>query len=91
MRLPWGLLVTGRQVTVEIDELVLVGFERRDRETVAAGLRDELAVLLAEARPRAAVRTRASLEYELGGDRGPEAVGRAAARSIADHLAGGGR
>jgi hypothetical protein len=46
---------------------------------------------MAQARPRAAVRTRASLEYELGGDRGPEAVGRAAARSIADHLGGGGR
>jgi hypothetical protein len=91
LRLAWGLVVTGRQVSVEIDELVLVGFERGDRETIAAGLRDELAVLLAQARPRAAVRTRASLEYELGGDRGPEAVGRAAARSIADHLGGGGR
>jgi hypothetical protein len=83
--------MTGRAVNVEIDELVLVGFGHGDRDVVAAALRDELAEALTGRRPRAAVRTRAGLEYELGDDRGPEAVGRAAARSIADHLGGGRR
>jgi hypothetical protein len=83
--------VTGREVAVEIDELVLVGFEQGDRETVATALREELALVLTQTQPRAAVRTRAGLEYELGDDRGPDAVGRAAARSIADHLGGGRR
>jgi hypothetical protein len=81
--------VTERAVNVEIDELVLVGFDHRDRDAVANALRDELALALAGAQPRAAVRTRAELEYELGEDRGPDAVGRAAARSIAAHLGGG--
>jgi hypothetical protein len=83
--------MTGRHVSVEIDELVLVGFDHGDRDAGAIALREELAGRLAERRPRAAVRTRAGLEYELGDDRGPEAVGRAAARSIADHLGGGRR
>jgi hypothetical protein len=81
--------VTGRPVNVEIDELVLVGFDRRDRDVVADALRDELAGQLAQRHPHGAVRTRAGLEYEVGDDRGPEAVGRAAARSIADHLGEG--
>lgn len=83
--------MTGRAVNIEIDELVLVGFDHGDRDAVAAAFREELAGQLAERRPRAAVRTRAGLEYELGDDRSPEAVGRAAARSIADHLGGGRR
>ena len=83
--------MTARHVNVEIDELVLVGFDHRDRDVVANSLRDELAGQLAERRPGAAVRTRAGLEYELGDDHSPEAVGRAAARSIADHLGGGHR
>jgi hypothetical protein len=78
--------MTARHVNVEIDELVLVGFDHRDRDVVANALRDELAGQLAERRPGTAVRTRAGLEYELGDDQSPDAVGRAAARSIADHL-----
>jgi len=75
-------------VSVQIDELVLVGFDQSDRELVVTALHEELAGLLSRGRPRSGGHAHAGLEYELGRDRGPEAVGRAAARSIADHLAG---
>lgn len=70
-------------VSVRIEELVLVGFSEDEREVAVSALRDELAGLLGGSSPRRRGFSRASLEYKLGDERGPEAVGRAAARSIA--------
>lgn len=84
--------MSGRDVTVRIDELVLVGFDPDERELAVTALRDELTNLLgAVATARPAPARRARLEYELGRERGPDAVGRAAARSIASHLGVGAR
>ena len=80
--------MSGHDVTVRIDELVLVGFDQDDRDLAVSALREELAVLLSSAVPRHLDAARASLRFELGHDRGPAAVGRAAARSIAAHLGG---
>jgi hypothetical protein len=79
--------MSGHDVTVRIDELVLVGFDQDQRDVAVSALRQELTGLLGEVAPRGRGLARASLEYELGRERGPEAVGRAAARSIA-HVVG---
>lgn len=70
-------------VTVRIDELVLVGFSQDERDLAVSALQDELAGLLDGVSPRGSGLPRATLDYRLGRERGPEAVGRAAARSIA--------
>jgi hypothetical protein len=71
-------------VMVQIEELVLVGFDRDERDMAVTALRDELVALLGEVPARRRGLPQASLEYRLGRERGPEAVGRAAARSIAN-------
>jgi hypothetical protein len=78
--------MSAREVSVQIDELVLVGFDDRDREAVATALRDELAQLLRRVQSRLDGAAHAELEYQLAGDRRPAEIGRAAARSIAAHL-----
>jgi hypothetical protein len=63
---------------VEIEELVLHGFDARDRDAVAEALRSELAQLLA-AHP-------ASAPHEFAAGRAAE-VGTAAARAVASDVA----
>jgi hypothetical protein len=79
--------MSGHDVTVRIDELVLVGFDQHERDVAVSALREELAGLLGGVSPRRRGLSRATVEYELGQERGPDAVGRAAARSIA-HVVG---
>jgi hypothetical protein len=74
------------EVTVRIDELVLVGFDPDDRDAAVAALQAELALLLEGASPRTRALPHTALEYRLRRERGPAAVGRAAARSIADAI-----
>lgn len=80
--------MTGHEVTVEIDELLLVGFDADDRDAAVSALREELTALIGGVSVRRRGVPRTSLEYKLGRERGPEAVGRAAARSIAREVGG---
>lgn len=78
--------MSGHEVTVQIDELLLVGFDADERDAAVSALREELTTLLGGASVRRRGVPRTSLEYKLGRERGPAAVGRAAARSIAHEL-----
>jgi hypothetical protein len=76
--------MSGRQIEVEIEELVLHGFDPGDRCKIADALQSELTASLADWQP-AAARTIAHLDggsFELAAGAGAAAVGRGVARQV---------
>ena len=76
--------MTGRQIQVDIDELVLHGFDRRDRHAIADAVRSELAASLVDWQPSEG-RTDAYLDagsFALPAGSLPAGVGRGVATQI---------